>query len=149
MRLLFRSFLSVALFATSLSFAQNLPSGAAQDQAKPPIAAADKPSDYNEEAVVVEKLLRDFKWNADGTGTSTVTARIKVRTQAGVQQLGQLVWGYNSANEKLEIKYLRVMNPDGSGVVNATDASYQDVPSQIEREAPMYSDYRERQSTRR
>ena len=137
-----------AVFATSLSFAQNLPSGAAQDQAKAPTTATpSKPGEYNEEAVVVEKLVREFRWNADGTGQSTVTARVRVRTQAGVQQLSPLVWGYNSANEKLEIKYLRVMNADGSGVVNATEANFQDVPSQIEREAPTYSDYRERHVT--
>ena len=152
---LLRSLLALALFTASTSFAQNLPAAAAQDPAKLPSApsakmpavATDKPADYNEEAIVVEKLVREFKWNADGTGTSTVTARINVRTQAGVQQLGQLVWGYNSANEKLDIAYLRVMQPNGSGVVNATDANYQDVPSQIEREAPSYSDYRERHVT--
>jgi tetratricopeptide (TPR) repeat protein/transglutaminase-like putative cysteine protease len=144
-----RVVISAALLAGTFSFSQNLPAGAAQDQAQAPTAPGtpkiDK--DYDEEAAVVEKLVREFHWNADGTGTSTVTARIKVRTQAGVQQLGQLVWGYNSANEKLDIKYLRVSQPDGSGVVNATDANYQDVPSQIEREAPSYSDYRERHIT--
>src|SRR5947208_2940826 len=114
MRLIFRTIFGAALLASSISFAQNLPAGAAQDRAKAPTApVADKPVEYNEEAAVVEKLIGEFRWNADGTGTSTVTARIRVRTQAGVQQLGQLVWGYNSANEKLDIKYLRVSQPDG------------------------------------
>jgi tetratricopeptide (TPR) repeat protein/transglutaminase-like putative cysteine protease len=140
---------AVSLLASSTFLpAQNLPAGAAQDQAKAPTAT--KPqgsSDYSDEAKVVEKLRREFRWNADGTGTATVTARIRVQTQAGVQELGQLVWGYNSANEKLDVKYLRVSNPDGSGAVNASEANYQDVPSQIERDAPSYSDYRERHIT--
>jgi tetratricopeptide (TPR) repeat protein/transglutaminase-like putative cysteine protease len=147
---LYRCFLLCATVATAtLLSAQNLPAGAAQDQAKAPAptAKAEPSGEYTDEATVVEKLRREFRWNTDGTGTSTVTARIRVQTQAGVQQLGQLVWGYNSANEKLDIKYLRVSNPDGSGGVNATDASYQDVPSQIERDAPSYSDYRERHVT--
>jgi tetratricopeptide (TPR) repeat protein/transglutaminase-like putative cysteine protease len=141
---------AVSLLASSTFLpAQNLPAGAAQDQAKAPAptAKAEPPADYTDEATVVEKLRREFRWNADGTGTSTVTARIRVQTQAGVQQLGQLVWGYNSANEKLDIKYLKVSNPDGSGTVNASDANFQDVPSQIERDAPSYSDYRERHIT--
>src|SRR5262249_30295797 len=144
-------FLLSAVLAAAATFvsAQNLPAGAAQDQAKAPAptAKAEPPADYTDEATVVEKLRREFRWNADGTGTSTVTARIRVQTQAGVQQLGQLVWGYNSANEKLDIKYLKVSNPDDSGTVNASDANFQDVPSQIERDAPSYSDYRERHIT--
>jgi tetratricopeptide (TPR) repeat protein/transglutaminase-like putative cysteine protease len=146
---LYRCFLLFAIVATAtFVHAQNLPAAAAQDQAKAPTAAkADAPADYHDEATVVEKLRREFRWNADGTGTSTVTARIRVQTQAGVQQLGQLIWGYNSANEKLDIKYLKVSNPDGSGMVNASAENFQDVPSQIERDAPSYSDYRERHIT--
>ncbi|MCU1308204.1 MAG: Tetratricopeptide repeat protein, partial [Acidobacteriaceae bacterium] len=75
-----------------------------------------------------------------------ITARFHVQTQAGVQQLGQLIFGYNSANEKLEVVYLRVRKPDGT-VVNASADNFQDVPSQIEREAPSYTDYRERHVT--
>jgi tetratricopeptide (TPR) repeat protein/transglutaminase-like putative cysteine protease len=149
MRLYRCSLLSAIVATATFVSAQNLPAGAAQDQAKAPTTATktDAPSDYSDEAKVVEKLRREFRWNADGTGTATVTARIRVQTQAGVQELGQLVFGYNSANEKFDIKYLRVSNPDGSGAVNATDANFQDVPSQIERDAPSYSDYRERHIT--
>lgn len=139
--------LLAALLAGPFSFAQNLPSAASQDPAKPPDSAPATPAEYEEEATVIEKLRREFRWNSDGTGTATVTMRVKVRTQAGVQQLGQIPFGYNSANEKLEVKYLRVSNPDGSGAVSASESNYQDVPSQIEREAPMYSDYRERHVT--
>ena len=104
---------------------------------------AGKP-DYSDEAVVVEKLVREYHFEADGAGWNTFTARIRIQTQAGVQQFGQLIFGYNSANEKLDVIYLRVSKPDGSDVVNGTDANYQDLPSPIEREAPSYSDYRER-----
>ncbi|HUQ49326.1 MAG TPA: DUF3857 domain-containing protein [Terriglobales bacterium] len=107
----------------------------------------DEKPDYTQEAVVVEKMRREFRFENDGNGISTTTARIRVQTQAGVQQLGQLVFGYNSANEKLEIVYLRVSKPNGGGTVNATDANFQDVPSQVEREAPSYTDYRERHVT--
>ncbi|HUS18429.1 MAG TPA: DUF3857 and transglutaminase domain-containing protein, partial [Terriglobales bacterium] len=107
----------------------------------------DASSDYSQEAVVVEKMRRQFRYENDGTGTTTTNARVRVQTQSGVQQLGQLVFGYNSANEKLEVVYLRVLKPNGGGTINASDANFQDVPSQVEREAPSYTDFRERHVT--
>lgn len=109
-------------------------------------AEPDASLDYTQEAVVVEKMRRQFRYESDGTGSTTTTARIRVQTQSGVQQLGQLVFGYNSANEKLEVVYLRVMKQRG-GTINATDANFQDVPSQVERDAPSYTDFRERHVT--
>ncbi|HUR36452.1 MAG TPA: DUF3857 domain-containing protein, partial [Terriglobales bacterium] len=92
-------------------------------------------------------MRRVFRYENDGTGTTTTTARVRVQTQSGVQQLGQLVFGYNSANEKLEIVTLRVTKQNGGGVINATEANFQDVPSQVERDAPSYTDFRERHVT--
>ncbi|MEO5935628.1 MAG: DUF3857 domain-containing protein, partial [Terriglobales bacterium] len=102
--------------------------------------------DYSQEAVVVEKMRRQFRYENDGTGSTTTTARVRVQTQSGVQQLGQLVFGYNSANEKLAVVYMRVLKQTG-GPINATDANFQDVPSQVERDAPSYTDFRERHVT--
>ncbi len=107
----------------------------------------DAAPDYTQEAVVVEKMRRQFRYENDGTGTTTTSARIRVQTQSGVQQLGQLVFGYNSANEKLEVVYMRVLKQNGASTINATDANFQDVPSQVEREAPSYTDFRERHVT--
>lgn len=120
---------------------------AVTDLKKDPPKTDGKSADYSQENIVVEKLVRSYRFENDGSGASSVTARIRVQTQGGVQQMGQIVWGYNSANEKLVVDYLRVSQPDGSGMVSATDANYQDVPSQIEREAPSYTDYRERHIT--
>ena len=41
----------------------------------------------------------------DGTGVRDLAARIKVQSDAGVQQLGELVFGFNSANEEMDVKY--------------------------------------------
>jgi tetratricopeptide (TPR) repeat protein len=113
----------------------------AGEEAKKPTAP-----DYSQEAMILELLRHEYHFENDGTGYNTTTARFRVQTQAGVQQLGQLIFGYNSANEKLEVAYLRVRKPDGT-VVNASADNFQDVPSQIEREAPSYTDYRERHVT--
>jgi hypothetical protein len=114
--------------------------------AEPGKDAKDATPDYSQEAVVVEKMRRQFRYENDGTGSTTTSARVRVQTQSGVQQLGQLVFGYNSANEKLEVVYMRVIKQGGS-TINATDANFQDVPSQVERDAPSYTDFRERHVT--
>ena len=87
-----------------------------------------------------------YRFEADGTGRKETTARIRVQSEAGVQQWGQLQEGYNSANERVEIPYVRVLKEDGS-VVKAGDDAVQDLSAPIEREAPVYTDYRQKHIT--
>jgi len=113
---------------------------------KPGKAEENKPADYSQEPFVFEQYKETYRFENDGTGTREQAARIRVQSDAGVQALGQLVFGYNSANETQEIKYVRVRKADGTVVTAATDAA-QDLPSPIEREAPVYTDYREKHVT--
>lgn len=73
-------------------------------------------------------------------------ARIRVQSEAGVQQWGQLQLGYNSANERVEIPYVRVLKQDGS-VVKAGDDAVQDLSAPVEHDAPVYTDYRQKHIT--
>lgn len=66
-----------------------------------------------------------------------------MQSQAGIQQLGQLIFGYSSATEKLEVDYVRVRKPGGQ-VVETPAANAQDFAPEILREAPSYTDYRQR-----
>src|SRR3954468_20694944 len=59
----------------------------ATSEGKTDIPKADAKQDYSQEAVIVEKLDRALKFEEDGTGTSTTTAKFKIQTQSGVQQL--------------------------------------------------------------
>src|SRR5207253_10190362 len=102
--------------------------------------------DHSQEAFVVEKLRYAYRFENDGTGRREVTARIKVQSEAGVEQWGQLVVGYNSANERVEIPYVRVHKADGSTVTTPAD-SVQDLSIPLEREAPVYTDYRQKHIT--
>jgi tetratricopeptide (TPR) repeat protein len=102
--------------------------------------------DYSQESFVIEQLRSHYVFNADGTGKKQITARIRVQSEAGVQQWGQLQMGYNSANERLEILYVRVRKQDGS-VVKAGDDAVQDLSAPVEREAPVYTDYRQKHIT--
>src|SRR5947199_2213966 len=105
-----------------------------------------KGHDYSRESFVIEKMHSTYRFEADATGRKETVARIRVQSEAGVQQWGQLQEGYNSASERVEIPYVRVLKQDGS-VVKAGEDSVQDLSAPIEREAPVYTDYRQKHIT--
>src|SRR5579872_10920 len=122
---------------------------AAQKAAEAAKATANKDAktpDYAQESFVIEQMHSRYRFEADGTGRKETTARIRVQSEAGVQQWGQLQEGYNSANERVEIPYVRVLKEDGT-VVKAGDDAVQDLSAPIEREAPVYTDYRQKHIT--
>src|SRR5688572_22945481 len=56
--------------------------------------------DYSTEAAVVEQMYARYKFEQNGTGRRQMDVRVKVQSEAGVQQFGQLIFGYNAANER-------------------------------------------------
>jgi Flp pilus assembly protein TadD len=108
--------------------------------------AAENAHDYSQESFVIEQMTSGYRFETDGTGRKELIARIRVQSEAGVQQWGQLQIGYNSANERVEIPYVRVLKKDGS-VVKAGEDAVQDLSAPIEREAPVYTDYRQKHVT--
>jgi tetratricopeptide (TPR) repeat protein len=135
-----RRVVSVAfLFLVSISTVAQKPEG------KPSEKAAEKP-DYSQESFVVEKVRTTYRFEKDGTGRKEIFARVKVQSEAGVEQWGQVVVGYNSANERIEIPYVRVHKADGSTVAAPEDA-VQDLSAPMERDAPVYTDYRQKHIT--
>src|SRR5882762_3686082 len=97
----------------------------------------------SEEAAVFERILNRVHFENDGTEVSETEAVIRIQSQAGVEEFGQLVFGYSSATEKLEVEYVRVRKPDGQVVVTP-ESTAQDFAPDVLKEAPMYSDYRQR-----
>ncbi len=110
----------------------------AQTPAKP-----NEQPDAAKEAAVFERIDNRMRFENDGTGIRDTTAVIRVQSQAGVQQFGQLILGYSSATENLEVNYVRVRKPDGQ-VVETPAANAQELTPEILQQAPMYSDYRQR-----
>ena len=106
---------------------------------------ADK-KDYSQEAFVIEHVRSRLRFESDGTGRKETVARVRVQSEAGVEQWGQVVIGYNSANERVEIPYVRVLKKDGT-VVTAPADSVQDLSAPVAREAPVYTDYRQKHIT--
>ena len=87
-----------------------------------------------------------MRFENDGTGERDVTARIRIQSDAGVQTFGQLRLGYNSANEQLDVRYVRVRKPDGSVVTAGPDA-ITDMTAPVARDAPVYTDFKEKHVT--
>src|SRR5208282_5397984 len=119
-----------------------LMSGDARAQASSSSSSKHKTNNA-EEAAVFERILNRAHFENDGTEVSETEAVIRIQSQAGVEEFGQLVFGYSSATEKLEVEYVRVRKPDGQVVVTP-ESTAQDFAPDVLKEAPMYSDYRQR-----
>jgi tetratricopeptide (TPR) repeat protein len=122
------------------------PATAAEKAADAATKTFAKTPDYAQESFVIEQMHSRYRFEADGTGRKEITARIRVQSEAGVQQWGQLQEGYNSANERVEIPYVRVLKEDGT-IVKAGDDAVQDLSAPVEHEAPVYTDYRQKHIT--
>ncbi len=100
--------------------------------------------DYSGESFVIEDLSTDVTFSEDGTGQEELAARVRIQSQAGVQQFGVLNFPYKSESERLDIVYVRVTKASGA-VTDTPAANAQDIPAEVSRVAPTYSDSRERQ----
>jgi tetratricopeptide (TPR) repeat protein/transglutaminase-like putative cysteine protease len=99
--------------------------------------------DYSKEAFVLEQSSDKFKFQNDGTSSREVNMRVRVQSDAGVQQFGVLKFSYQSSSESFVVDYVRVRKPDNSSVVSPLE-NFQDMPADVTREAPFYSDIQEK-----
>jgi len=99
--------------------------------------------DYSKEAYVIEKLHTQVTEESDGSGTRDFTAEIRILADAGVKAFAVLNFAYTSADETVDVDYVRVRKADGT-VVKTPDYNIQDMPADVTRTAPMYSDIHEK-----
>src|ERR1017187_7062668 len=109
----------------------------------PESSSSKQKTNHAEEAAVFDRIFNRVRFENDGTEVSETEAVVRIQSQAGVEEFGQLVFGYSSATEKLEVEYVRVRKPDGQ-VVLTPESTAQDFAPDVLKEAPMYSDYRQR-----
>jgi Domain of Unknown Function with PDB structure (DUF3857)/Transglutaminase-like superfamily len=116
-----------------------------EGQASPKTPASTSPhaDNYSQEAVVIEQSSAKLAFQNDGTFTREDSARIRIQSDAGVQRYGVLTFPYASSMESLDIDFVHVRKPDGT-VVATPSENIQDMASEITREAPFYSDLREK-----
>jgi Flp pilus assembly protein TadD len=99
--------------------------------------------DYSQEAAVIEDSTYKIKFANDGTSTQEQSARVRVQSDAGVQRVGLLTFSYESGIASFEVVCVRVHKPDGT-IIDTPPDSIQDMPSEVTRQAPFYSDIREK-----
>ena len=140
--------LTVATLVPLSLHGQDRPAPAAAEKAALSQAASkpDTSADYSQEAYLFEKLATVYHFENDGRGFRIHTGRCRVQSEAALQSLGQLVFAYSASTERMTINFVRVVGADGS-VVNAGEGAVQDMTSAIAREAPVYSDLREKHIT--
>jgi tetratricopeptide (TPR) repeat protein len=128
---------------TALAFCLFVCLGLSSAVAQTPDKSPTPKPDYSQEAVVLEQAILKLKFENDGTSVQENYARVRVQSDAGVQHFGLLAFSYESGTGSLDIDYVRVRKPDGS-VIDTPPENIQDMPSEITRSAPFYSDLHEK-----
>lgn len=107
-------------------------------------AAPSAKPDYSRESAVLEHYTQVYRYHADGTGVRETTAVLHVQDDASVKSWSVLQFGFASSHEHVEIDYIRVRRADGT-IVETPAADAQEMPAPITRDAPFYSDLKEKQ----
>src|ERR1700722_19923758 len=129
---------SIAVFLLVTSFCVFLLSMNAAAQVSSP-----KKVDHSGEAAIFQRIFNRARFENDGTSVEETEAVVLIQSEAGGRDFGQLVFGYSSATEKLEIEYVRVRKADGQVIVTP-ESTAQDFAPDALKDAPMYTDYRQR-----
>lgn len=103
-----------------------------------------KPGDYSNEGYVIESRSTKATFESDGTESVTIDGRVRIQSQAGVHQFGVLNFPYASATGSEEVVYVRVIKPN-KRVIETPAENVLDMPAEITRQAPFYSDIKELQ----
>jgi transglutaminase-like putative cysteine protease len=106
-------------------------------------AETSEASKYANEPYVVEEFRRVYRFEADGKGQRDLNIRIRVQSESAVREFGLLVYPFSTSFENLEVLSVRVRKPDGTVVETPAD-DIQELDAAVSREAPMYTDEREK-----
>ena len=100
-----------------------------------PVKIAPKDS---REPFVIERYITTVRFENDGTGERDLSARVRVQSDAGAQALQELIFGYRSPNEQVDVHFARVRRADGTTENAAADA-VKDIPIALAADAPAYA----------
>ncbi len=101
------------------------------------------PDNLQKEALVFERSETTISMHADGTGERVMHVWIRLQSEGAARQFGVLSFSYAAANETPHITLVRVHKADGS-TVDTPAADAMDMPAAVTREAPLYSDLKEK-----
>jgi tetratricopeptide (TPR) repeat protein len=138
--------IGIASLLTAAHASQNQAEGNPQIGSTAPASGKAAAPDYSREPFIYEFIHASMRYENSGEGRREVTARARINSAVGLNRMGQLVFDYNAANEQLEIRSVHVLKQDGS-VVSVDADAVQDLTAPVGREAPMYTDARQKHVT--
>ena len=98
---------------------------------------------YRDEPFVIERSDTTVTMKADGTGDSVQHVIVRVQSEGVARQFSVLNLAYASANSTGSMDFVRVHKADGTTVNTPVDEAME-MPAEVSREAPMYSDVKEK-----
>ncbi len=111
--------------------------------AAPLCAQAPAADPYRDEPFVFERSDTTVTMKADGTGDTVQHVILRVQSEGVARQFSVLNLSYASANSTGSMDFVRVHKPDGTTVNTPVDDAME-MPAEVSREAPMYSDVKEK-----
>src|SRR5260370_2104560 len=132
--------LTINLLSTSFTQGQNAPLSPAATS-EPTKLSNDE--SYGKEPYIYELIQSAVRFEPDGKGQRDLILRVRIQSESAVHEFGVLVYSFSSKFESLEVIYARVRKPDGT-VVETPASDIQQLDSAVSREAPMYTDEREK-----
>lgn len=108
-----------------------------------PATSSAPPADYSKEPYVFELIETEVRFEADGKGQRDLSLRVRIQSESAVHEFGLLTYAFASRFETLDVIFVRVRKPDGT-VLETPLSDVQEIDSAVSREAPMYTDQREK-----
>jgi len=99
--------------------------------------------DASREAVILERKRTTVRFATDGTSVLDVTVSARLQSEAGVKDLAVLKFPYSVDSQKIDVEYVRVRKPGGAVIITPA-TNFLEMPADLAREAPMYSDLHEK-----
>src|SRR6185312_11234634 len=117
----------------------------AMAHSSPAKSTAAAKADPSQAGAVIEELSTAVHFSNDGSTKQAVRQRTKILSESALKQYGILTFTF-VAGEEFYLDTLQVHKKDGS-TVNAGLSNIQETTPEVSREAPMYSDLRQKQVT--
>ena len=135
------SFLTVLLLLSAPTHGRQTSGASASIQS--PTSSTPSTADYSKEPYVFEFIETDVRYEPDGKGQRDLNLRVRLQSESAVHEFGLLTYSFASRFEKLDVVFVRVHKPDGT-VLETPISDVQEIDSAVSREAPMYTDQREK-----
>ena len=102
------------------------------------------PDKFAAEPAVITRVADVVAMQPDGTGYRERTFAVRIQSEAAVHDFSVISFQFAGASEHVDLHYLRVRRADGT-TVETPASDMQEQPTAVTREAPFYSDQKEKQ----